>query len=110
MDIKETLTRYNELCEDNDWQVFHTPKNLASALSVSSGRILEHFQWVTEEESITIGRIPERKEKISQEISELFFQLLALSDKLGIDLEQTITSKSKRDQDTYQGVPDDLES
>ncbi len=110
MDIKETLARYNELCEDNDWQVFHTPKNLASALSVSSARILEHFQWVTEEESITIGRIPERKEKISQEISELFFQLLALSDKLGIDLEQAINSKSERDQDTYQGVPDDFDS
>ena len=109
MDVQDVLDRYNELCEDNDWQVFHTPKNLASALTVSSARILEHFQWVTEEESFTLGRIPERKEKISKEMAELFFQLLALSNKLGIDLEASIKAKSDSDKDTYQGVPDDIE-
>jgi dCTP diphosphatase len=109
MDIKDILDRYNELCEDNDWQVFHTPKNLASALSVSSAHILEHFQWVTEEESFTLGRIPEPKEKLTTEMAELFFQLLALSDKLGIDLEQAIKTKLAQDQNTHRGVPDDLE-
>jgi len=71
---------------------------------------LEHFQWVTEEESFTLGRIAEPKEKLSREIAELFFQLLALTDKLGIDLEAVIDAKSTRDQNLHQGVPDDFET
>lgn len=109
MNIQDVLDRYNELCEDNDWQVFHTPKNLASALSVSSAKILEHFQWVTEEESFTLGRIPEPKEKISREVAELFFHLLALTNKLGINLEEAIEEKSNRDKAIHKGVPDEFE-
>ncbi len=109
MDMQDILDRYNTLCEDNDWQVFHTPKNLASALAVSSARILEHFQWVTEEESFTLKRIAEPKEKLTKEVAELFFQLLALSDKLGIDLELAINTKLEQDQSTHQGVPDDFD-
>jgi len=108
MDIEEILSCYKDLCEDNDWNVFHTPKNLSAALCVNSAKILEHFQWVTEEESFALGRIPDRKDQITEEIAEAFFHLLSLSNKLGVDLESAILAKAKRDSDLHQGVPDDM--
>lgn len=106
MDIKEILERYNELCEDNDWQVYHTPKNLASAVCVSASKTMEHFQWVTEEDSLSVGLISERKQEISEEITETFFYLLALSNKLGIDLEAAILEKAERDREQHVGSPE----
>lgn len=106
MDLKQVINQYNTLCEDNDWQVFHTPKNLASAVMVSAGKILEHYQWITEEESITLGRIPQSRDKIEKEIAETFFYLLALASRTGIDLEQAIQRKADSDAEQFQGAPD----
>ncbi|GAA5316750.1 MAG: nucleotide pyrophosphohydrolase [Candidatus Pelagadaptatus aseana] len=107
MDMKELLDRYNDLCEDNDWNVFHTPKNLSAALSVNAAKILEHFQWITEEESFSLARITDRKEIISQELATTFFNILALANKLNIDLESAIINKMDEDSARYQGMPDD---
>lgn len=109
MDIKEILTRYNELCEDNDWQVYHTPKNLASAICVSSAKTLEHFQWVTEEESLSLSLIPQRKQQVAREIADTFFLLLSLAQKSGIDLEEAVLAKAKKDALEHRGVPDELD-
>lgn len=106
MDLKQIIAQYNELCEDNDWQVFHTPKNLASAVAVSASKILQHYQWITEEESITLGRIPQSQARIEAEITETFFYLLALANRSGIDLEQAIAKKAKRDAEDFRGAPD----
>ncbi|MBB3167414.1 MazG-like family protein [Simiduia aestuariiviva] len=106
MDLKHIIKEYNTLCEDNDWQVFHTPKNLASAVAVSASKILQHYQWITEEESITLGRIPQSRERIEAEISETFFYLLALANRTGIDFEQAIANKARKDARDYQGAPD----
>jgi len=108
MDISEIRSQYSELCEDNDWNVFHTPKNLASALSVSSAKLLEHFQWITEEESLSLARIPDRKIRLGEELANSFFHLLTLSQKLGINLESVIEEKLSHDEATYQGIPDDF--
>lgn len=106
MDLPKILKQYNELCEDNDWQVFHTPKNLASAICVSSAKILEHYQWITEEESLSLARLPNSRDKIEAGIAETFFHLLALANRSGIDLEQAVLKKALKDAEDHQGVPD----
>lgn len=110
MDMQEILSQYNELCEDNDWHVFHTPKNLSAALNVNAAKILEHFQWVTEEESFGLARIPDRKKNIGRDLATTFFTTMALANKLNIDLEAEIVAKLKDDAITYQGMPEDMES
>ncbi|UTA47124.1 hypothetical protein L1F30_13255 [Simiduia sp. 21SJ11W-1] len=106
MDLKQIIKQYNDLCEDNDWQVFHTPKNLASAVSVSASKILQHYQWITEEESITLGRLPQSRERIEAGITETFFYLLALANRSGIDLEKAIAAKAAKDAEEFKGAPD----
>ncbi len=67
-----------------DWGQFHTPKNLACALSVEASELLEHFQWLTEAQSQSLSA--DKKQEVAAEAADVFLYLLQLCDKLGIDL------------------------
>ena len=67
-----------------DWEQFHTPKNLACALSVEAAELLEHFQWLTEAQSQSLS--PDKTAQVAAEAADVFLYLLQLCDKLGIDL------------------------
>lgn len=69
--------------EARDWAQFHTPKNLAMALSVESSELLECFQWLSAEQSAALGRKDLRA--VSEEIADVLLYLLRLSDVLDID-------------------------
>jgi dCTP diphosphatase len=68
---------------ERDWEQFHSPKNLAMALSVEVAEIVEHFQWLTEEQSKNLP--PEKLAKVREEIGDVMIYLTELADKLGID-------------------------
>ena len=67
-----------------NWEQFHSPKNLASALSVEAAELQEHFQWLTEEKSRNLDA--GQKEAVGQEIADVLLYLLQLADKLGLDV------------------------
>jgi NTP pyrophosphatase (non-canonical NTP hydrolase) len=69
---------------EREWEPFHSPKNLASALSVEAAELLEHFQWMTEAESRALA--PEQREEVALEAADVLLYLVQLADKLGIDL------------------------
>jgi dCTP diphosphatase len=66
-----------------DWDQFHSPKNLAMALSAEAGELLETFQWLTEEQSRSLA--PEALAAAGDEIADVLLYLIRLSDTLGID-------------------------
>ena len=66
-----------------DWDQFHSPKNLAMALSAEAGELLEVFQWLTEEQSRSLA--PEAQAAASEEIADVLLYLIRLGDQLGID-------------------------
>jgi NTP pyrophosphatase (non-canonical NTP hydrolase) len=66
-----------------DWDQFHSPKNLAMALSAESAELLEIFQWLTEEQSRALSA--EAKAAASDEIADVLLYLIRLADKLEID-------------------------
>jgi NTP pyrophosphatase (non-canonical NTP hydrolase) len=74
-----------------DWEQFHSPKNLAMALSVEAGELLEEFQWLTEEQSRALD--PERRERVRLELADVFIYLLRLADRLDIDLVRAADDK-----------------
>ena len=67
-----------------DWEPFHSPKNLAMALSVEAAELVEEFQWLTEEQSRALDA--ERRERVRLELADVFIYLLRSADKLGVDL------------------------
>ncbi len=76
-----------------EWQQFHTPKNLAMALSVEAAELLECFQWLTPEQSARLGG-PDRL-AVEEEAADVLLYLLRLSDVLDIDLLQAAQRKMK---------------
>jgi len=69
---------------ERDWAQFHTPKNLAIALSVEASELLEHFQWLTEPQSRNLS--DERREAVALEMADVLLYLVRLADQLHIDL------------------------
>jgi dCTP diphosphatase len=73
-----------EFAAARDWEQFHSPKNLAAALTVEAAELLEQFQWLTEEQSRRLddGRLA----AVRHELADVFLYLLQLADKLDVDL------------------------
>ena len=80
--------------QERDWEQFHSPKNLAAALTVEAAELLEHFQWLTEEQSrsLTAGK----RAAVSEEIADVLLYLLQIADKLGIDVVAAAQQKLAR--------------
>lgn len=90
-EIEALQSALRQFANERDWEQFHSPKNLACALSVEAAELLEHFQWLPEEQS---RRLPEdRRTQVSSELADVFLYLLQLSDKLKIDLVQVAKDK-----------------
>lgn len=83
-DLQELRKALKSFAEERDWGQFHSPKNLASALSVEAAEILEHFQWLTEEQSRNLSE--EKKAAVTEELADVFLYLISLSEKLGVEL------------------------
>lgn len=68
---------------ERDWDQFHNPKNLAMALTVEAGELLEHFQWLTAEQADALA--PQTRGEVELEIADVLLFLLRLCDRLDID-------------------------
>lgn len=73
-----------EFARARDWEQFHSPKNLASALSVEAAELLEHFMWLTEEQSRSLA--PDKREAVASEMADVLLYLIQLGTSLGVDL------------------------
>jgi len=98
-DLQSLTLALREFAEARDWAQFHSPKNLASALSVEAAELLEHFQWLTEAQSRELS--PEKKAAVAQELADVLLYLLQLSDKLAIDLLQAAQHKLALNAEKY---------
>jgi dCTP diphosphatase len=85
--------------EERDWERFHSPKNLAMALSVEALEIVEHFQWLTEEQSPNLP--PEKVAEVREEIGDVMIYLTELAEKLGIDPIEAAEAKLEINRQKY---------
>ncbi|MDH5821719.1 nucleotide pyrophosphohydrolase [Luteimonas sp. RD2P54] len=82
-EIEELQAALRRFAEERDWDQFHSPKNLAASLSIEAGEVLEHFQWLTDDQSRQLDE--EQRKAVGHEIADVLLYLLQLSDKLGIE-------------------------
>jgi NTP pyrophosphatase (non-canonical NTP hydrolase) len=79
--LRDALRRFSA---ERDWDRYHAPKNLAMALSVEAAELLEHFQWLSEQESQNLSA--QQLAKVREEIADVLIYLVRLADKLDVDL------------------------
>ncbi len=91
-DRMQALARaLQQFADARDWGPFHSPKNLASALVVEASELLEHFQWLTEDQSRQLA--PAQRQAVAHEMADVLLYLVQLSTVLGIDLMDAARAK-----------------
>ena len=84
---------------ERDWDQFHSPRNLATALSVEAAELLEPFQWLTDEQSRSLP--PDARAAVEQELADVLLYLVRLADKLDVDLAAAARAKIARNAEKY---------
>ncbi len=82
--LDELRQRLRAFAAVRDWEQFHSPKNLAMALIVEAGELVEHFQWLTQAQSLAL--VPDKRELVAQELADVLIYLVRLADRLDVDL------------------------
>ena len=82
--IRALRDELRAFAQAREWDQFHSPKNLASALAVEAAELLEPFQWLTEEQSRHLS--PEQRQAVQHEMADVLIYLIRLADKLDVDL------------------------
>jgi NTP pyrophosphatase (non-canonical NTP hydrolase) len=100
-EIEDLTTAIREFAQQRDWERFHTPKNLAMALSVEVAELVELFQWLTPEESAALVDTPEGRAAIEDEIADIAIYLLRLADVLGVNPGAAAGDKIQRNHDRF---------
>jgi dCTP diphosphatase len=91
LDVRRIQAELRRFADERDWNQFHSPKNLAMALTAESGELLEIFQWLTPDQSAALSR--EDRVRVEQEIADILIYLLRLADQLDVQLPQAIERK-----------------
>ncbi len=98
-DIEAIQVKLRAFAAERDWEQFHSPKNLAAALSVEAAELLEHFQWLSDEQSRSLPQ--DKRDAAAEEIADVLLYLLQLSDKLGIDPLEAANKKLQTNASKY---------
>ena len=90
-ELESIKLRLREFAKERDWDQFHSPKNFSMALIVECAELVEHFQWLTDEQSKNLNE--ETRDEVSLEMADIMIYLIRLSDKLDVDLIETVNRK-----------------
>ena len=101
LNAKAMLKLQRTFVAERKWNRFHTPKNLSMALAGEAAELMEIFQWLSQAESRTVMKNSAKAKAVADELADVFYYLLRLSDVLGVDLEQAFWQKMRHNQQKY---------
>lgn len=93
--IGELRKRVKKFCSLRDWEQFHAPKNLSMAISAEAAELMEHFLWLSEEDSHAYLDDPEKKSEVAAEMADIIIYCLQFSNMTGIDITDAVIRKMK---------------
>jgi NTP pyrophosphatase (non-canonical NTP hydrolase) len=92
--IQELKERMAQFVRERDWEQFHSPKNLSMSIAIEAAELMEHFQWLTVEQSKSLEA--EALQEIREELADIVIYALSLSNFLDVDLAQSIIDKMEK--------------
>ncbi|MCX4748972.1 nucleotide pyrophosphohydrolase [Kitasatospora sp. NBC_01287] len=103
--ITELALRLRDFAAARQWQPFHTPKNLAAALSVEAGELLEIFQWLTPEQAAAVMDDPKSAHRVRDEVADVLAYLVQFCAVLGVDPLVALAEKIDRNELRFPAAP-----
>jgi dCTP diphosphatase len=92
-EIEALKSEIRAFADARNWEIFHTPKNLAMAIAGEAGELVAEFQWLTAQESMKDSLKSDKLSDIEMEIADVAIYLFRLSDVLGVDLASAMRKK-----------------
>ena len=97
-DLREAVRKF---VDERDWRQFHTPKNLAMSLAIEAAELMEHFQWLTPEQSRAVAGDAGKLHDVGEELADVLCYALALANELQLDVADCIRRKLVRNAEKY---------
>lgn len=102
--LDDLRDRLRQFADERGWQRFHTPKNLAMALSVEASELVEIFQWLTPEQSAKVMSSDE-SEHVREELADILIYLVRIAEVLDVDLVEAAGAKIDRNEQRFPADP-----
>ena len=87
--------------DERNWSQFHAPKNLSMALAIEAAELMEHFQWITPQESHLVRDNPKKNQAVREELADVVCYALAIANVLEIDLTTAVQEKVRKNEEKY---------
>ena len=101
LDLSAITEFQRKFAEERNWNQFHTPKNLSTALSIEAAELMEIFQWLTPEESVQIKDDPIKKAKASAELADILYYTIRMADIMDVQLDEVFWEKMRENSAKY---------
>ncbi|MGW2253996.1 nucleotide pyrophosphohydrolase [Kitasatospora sp. NPDC001660] len=99
--LESLRQRLVEFAAVRKWEPFHTPKNLAAALTVEAGELLEIFQWLTPEQAAAVMSDPQRAHRVRDEVADVLAYLVQFCTVVGVDPLEALAAKIERNEERF---------
>lgn len=97
--LEQLRLRLAAFARNRDWEQFHSPKNLSMALIAEAAELVEHFQWLSQKQSLELP--PEKLDEVRLELADILIYLIRIADRLDIDLVQAANDKTDINEHRY---------
>jgi dCTP diphosphatase len=97
--LADLQAKIREFVDERDWDQFHNPKDLAISLVLEATEVLEHFQW--KDDNAMATHVKENRQEVAEELSDTFYCVLLLANKLDIDLVEVFEQKMAKNRKKY---------
>ncbi|MBK24220.1 MAG: nucleotide pyrophosphohydrolase [Halobacteriovorax sp.] len=99
LEVGKFQKQLSDFAKEREWEQFHSPKNIAMALSVEASELMEIFQWKTTDESRELCEKDLRK--VQEEVADVFLYTMRMADLLNINIGEAIESKMEQNAQKY---------
>ncbi len=99
--LEQIREEIKEFIKERDWEQFHSPKNISMSIAIEAAELMEHFQWLTEEQSKKLLKDKQKRRAIEDELADIAIFILDFCNLCNIDLEEIIEMKLKKTAEKY---------
>ena len=99
INIEDLKQHLREFADERDWEKYHSPKNLVMAMSVEMAELMEHFEWMTEQQSLNLDA--ETRDAVALEMADVMIYLVRMADRCGVDMDDAVLRKLMINADKY---------
>jgi NTP pyrophosphatase (non-canonical NTP hydrolase) len=99
--LADLRQRVAEFVAARDWERFHTPRNLSAAIGIEAAELMEHFQWLTNEQVAAAMQDEAKRAAVADELADVLIYALSLANALGVDVSTVMLGKLERNEQRF---------